>query len=175
MKWTRPVSIPFEVTSSAVQHLARSPLCGIDYISTKDNTLYAMSDGELVYAHKSYNPELALDTNTYDSLGKFIVIEHHIECLPIYVRYCHSELIGIEGTSVKCGDDIGQWGNTGYSFGAHVHVDFWMAREHIARVQELGIDPLPAPFERCPWPGTIHLYSNVNPTRFLVRQFNGGK
>lgn len=175
MKWTRPVSIPFEVTSSAAAHLVRSALCGIDYISSADNKLLAMSDGEIMYAHKSYNPELARDFSTFDSLGRFIVIEHIIEGLPVYVRYCHSDIIERDSGRVECGDVIGQWGNTGFSFGAHVHVDFWADRTHLSRLQEVGIDPIPAPFERCPWPGTIHIYSNVNPTRFLVNQFNGGK
>ena len=165
--WVRPVSEPAIVTSSAAAHLQRSDLCGIDYISNSDTHMRAMAAGIIEYAHA----RLGLDPYNYDTLGHFIVIRHDIDGVPVWSRMCHAESLQQTRGEVVPGWPVGIYGNTGFSQGPHVHVDFW------ARIKDLPA--LPEGAVSCtkvvpPWPTCRGSLINIDMTNFLVKEFQNG-
>lgn len=165
--WVRPVSEPAIVTSSAAAHLQRSDLCGIDYISQTDTHMRAMSAGWIEYAHT----RLGNDPANFDTLGHFIVIRHDIGGVPVWSRMCHAESIQQARGDVTHGWPVGIYGNTGFSNGAHVHVDFWARLSDIAK--------LPDGIVKCtryvpPWPTCRESLLNIDMTNFLVKEFSHG-
>lgn len=166
MKWCVPVVHTYNVTSDARDHLARSQLCGIDFITNSgDKTLLSMSSGTIEYVH-CYDERRAQDTSTYDSLGRFIVAKYILDKVIVYVRYCHNYDVDIKaGHVIAVGNALGEYGNTGYSFGDHVHVDFWISDADIVDAQLAGMTP--CTMHVSPWPGS-KLLRNVDVTKALT-------
>ncbi len=81
---------------------------GIDIPADFHTDIYAVADGIC---------EVAVWTNDY---GNFIVLWH--ENLGVYTFYAHCSAINIaKGQTVSAGDIIGLVGNTGNSYGNHLH------------------------------------------------------
>lgn len=82
--------------------------------------IYAMMDGTVV--DRGYN----------DLAGNFIIIQSK-ENPSFKTRYLHmnSPSILTLGKDVKSGDVVGGIGDTGYSFGAHLHLEFHLNNEKI--------------------------------------------
>lgn len=95
---------------------------GVDYISNRNANVYAMDDGEVTTDKDNYDEAKRWLKDTSDSLGNVVIIRHG----DYYVRYCHliSNYVSC-GEKVKQGQLIGIYGNVGFSFGAHIHVDAW--------------------------------------------------
>ena len=56
--------------------------------------------------------------------GNFIRLDGMLDGRMIYIFLCHLDERFVErGQAIKRGDEIGRMGNTGYSFGAHTHVE----------------------------------------------------
>jgi len=165
-----PVRQPYRVTSDAREHVARpSTLCGIDFIATRGRPdLLAMAGGAVKYVHE-YNPKYRWGPG-WDSLGRFVVIETRIDAVTVWLRYAHCERVDARaGDQVLEGQCIGEYGDTGASYGAHVHVDAWVCWGDLDKaallglLREHGLRAVP------PWPGIpISLY-NVNPTGLFAR------
>jgi murein DD-endopeptidase MepM/ murein hydrolase activator NlpD len=159
-------------TSDASAHIygssgrAPSTLAGIDFITARGNApdLLAMADGIVEYAHV-YNPKNKWDGVSWDSLGKFLVININFEGMTVWLRYAHAERIDVQaGQAVAKGQYIGVYGDTGYSFGAHAHIDTWVARGDLDKAKVAGLKRVPITLRVVPpWPGAPALY-NVDPT-----------
>lgn len=113
--WQMPIAKPVTVTSEfgwrtldGVEEFHN----GIDIVNNNPTTpIYASQAGEIV-------------VSTFEnSYGNYVVILH---ADGIYTGYAHmSERIVSVGDTVNRGQQIGNMGNTGNSFGAHLHFQFF--------------------------------------------------
>lgn len=124
-----PVKSPGRVTSRygwRILNGRREWHDGLDYVSeTGSNTVYAIGDSVATYDYDAY-VEAERWTNRKMSGGNMIILRTRIEGAVYYVRYLH--LINNyvhEGELVNKGRVIGHYGNVGYSFGAHLHIDIY--------------------------------------------------
>jgi len=96
------------------------PHKGTDYVSKiGSRNIYAFYKGTL--ALKGYE----------SSMGNYVVIKHKINGKDIYSTYMHlSSYKNISG-AIKTGALIGTMGNTGHSFGEHLHFQIGDAVPHV--------------------------------------------
>jgi murein DD-endopeptidase MepM/ murein hydrolase activator NlpD len=162
-EWHVPVKHKYKVTSDALDHLARSELCGIDFVTLAGGQdLLSMADGYVQWVHF-----MGASPGNYDTLGNFVAILFRAGTIPIFGRFAHNDDIRVSSAQqVKCGDVIGKYGNTGFSNGAHVHVDFWVHTKDIETARAMGCHAADVPFVRNPWP-YAPLLVNVDATPFL--------
>ena len=75
--------------------------------------VYAAYDGEVVIAHRQ--------SEGYSTAGNYVMIYHGNG---LFTRYLHLDSLNVSvGKKVSKGQKIGVMGNTGNSFGAHLHFD----------------------------------------------------
>ena len=106
---------------------------GIDLINNAGGTcdVIAVADGEVVYVQNGVEGH---DEKIYTA-GNFVRIRH---ANGMYSRYLHMKNNTIRvkiGQKVKAGTVLGHEGNTGYSFGTHLHFDVNDGKNYV--------DPLP--------------------------------
>lgn len=73
-----------------------------------------------------------------DGCGFGLIVDHEIDDEAVTSRYCHMELAShtyAVGDAVSAGDPAGRVGNTGMSFGPHLHL--------VIKVDGTAVDPLP--------------------------------
>lgn len=93
---------------------------GIDLVSSsgKDLSIIAIADGKVVSAVDGIS-----GYDEYNTCGNFVKIKH---ADGKYTRYLHmlKDSVCVKvGNAVKKGAKLGMMGNTGYSFGKHLHFD----------------------------------------------------
>lgn len=98
---------------------------GIDFTPGEGAPIYAIADG-VVVAH----------TEDMGGLGNHVIIQHYIngqsvESVYAHMQYGTSPLV--VGQEVKVGDFLGLVGNTGTSYGAHLHFEI--------RIDKVPVDP----------------------------------
>jgi murein DD-endopeptidase MepM/ murein hydrolase activator NlpD len=101
---------------------------GIDFIPGGGAQIQAIADGVVRTA-----------TDSGGAYGVTIVIDHVIGGQPVSTRYAHMEYDSRQvqvGDTVSVGEYIGRTGNTGRSFGAHLHFE-------LLQNGTTAIDPLP--------------------------------
>jgi murein DD-endopeptidase MepM/ murein hydrolase activator NlpD len=97
-----------------------------------------------------------------------VVIEHIIGEMYVWVRYAHMERVDVKvGDAVTAGQRIGLYGNTGYSFGEHCHVDMWVALGDIERAAKIGFRRPRDLRIAMVGPGLLTSRQNVDPTEYL--------
>ena len=95
---------------------------GIDLPGANGSPMYAAMGGEVTFAGTKG-----------DGYGNYITIKHDNG---ISTLYAHAHSVGVkQGQKVEAGQQIGKIGNTGYSFGAHIHFE--------VRENNKPVDPLP--------------------------------
>ena len=83
---------------------------GVNGISV--SSVYAVADGKVESAEYS------------GGYGNQVLIKHELASGTFYTRYAHLSSINVSANSdVKAGDKIGIWGNTGTSYGTHLHFE----------------------------------------------------
>lgn len=82
--------------------------------------------GTPIYAS---NAGVVIVSEWHDSYGNYVVIDHGDGKATLYAHM--SMRIAAVGQSVSQGDVIGQVGNTGYSFGSHLHFEFRLNGERV--------------------------------------------
>lgn len=85
-----------------------------DFAAAAGTPIQAIADGKVL--------EAGFAT---DGCGFGLKLEHEIDDSTVTSRYCHMQMgsHALEvGDSVKMGDDVGRVGNTGMSFGPHLHL-----------------------------------------------------
>ncbi len=96
---------------------------GIDVVSWKGynalDTILAHSDGEVIRAVADRKNDH--DTKDDDTYGNMVIIRHRNG---MYTLYGHMNEVRVEaGDNVRKGDPIGTMGNTGNSYGGHLHFE----------------------------------------------------
>ncbi|MGL6248847.1 MAG: murein hydrolase activator EnvC family protein, partial [Culicoidibacterales bacterium] len=100
--------------STEYPYSAARPHLGVDYGASEGTPVVAVTDGVVIQA--SYG-----DNGGY---GNMIVISHNVNGTPMVSIYGHLSSIGVSaGQTVSGGQYIGAVGNTGNSFGAHLHIE----------------------------------------------------
>lgn len=85
-----------------------------DFAAAAGTPIQAIADGEVL--------EAGFAT---DGCGFGLKLEHEIDGKDVTSRYCHMQMGSHSlavGDQVKMGDDVGKVGNTGMSFGPHLHL-----------------------------------------------------
>lgn len=93
---------------------------GIDLISSsgKDLSIIAIADGEVITAVDGISGH-----DEYNTCGNFVKIKHSNGKFTRYLHMLKDSVCVKAGEKVKKGDKLGMMGNTGYSFGKHLHFD----------------------------------------------------
>jgi len=99
---------------------------GIDFVSKKgDLRVYAICPGKIIYDFDGYDEKLRWN-DKHHSAGNMLIQEIDWNGKIYYVRYLH--LIGNfvkKNEAVTESQIIGEYGDVGYSFGPHLHFDFY--------------------------------------------------
>jgi murein DD-endopeptidase MepM/ murein hydrolase activator NlpD len=110
------------------------PHKGLDFSAPKGTPVYATGDGRVTEAHYS------------DSFGKVIYIDHGFG---FETRYAHLSRFAVaNGSVVQRGQVIGFVGNTGHSFGDHLHYEVLYRGMHVNPIHFFQRDLSQAEFER---------------------------
>ena len=98
---------------------------GIDFISkTKDRTVFSLVQGFVAYDFDDYCQ--AKRYQKPNTAGNMIIITFVHNNRTYHIRYLHLERNNVtKGQLVTDGIPIGVYGDVGYSFGAHVHIDVY--------------------------------------------------
>lgn len=104
-----------------------------DWLGNVYPEVYAAADGVVLFAGDSralgwpneyyINPDFNRNDNVDESAGNLVVIGHLVNGVIVAVTgYGHLESVWVRGGQmVRARDQIGVTGNTGYSFGKHLH------------------------------------------------------
>ncbi len=95
---------------------------GIDmyYNGIENDPVYAALDGKVVVSQ-----------NSYGGYGKAVMIRSTVNGKKYYFLYAHLNGRNVKkGDTVKKGDKIGKAGNTGISYGAHLHFEIRLQQDH---------------------------------------------
>lgn len=98
-----------------------------DFAAPDGTTIQSIADGVVLEAGLAN-----------DGCGFGLKVEHEIEGLDVTARYCHMQVGSHDyqiGDTVRVGDPVGRVGNTGMSFGSHLHFALTVDKE--------AIDPMP--------------------------------
>lgn len=103
---------------------------GVDFVGDKGKEIIAISDGKIVTS--TIATDVTNVKNTTWQWGNYIRIDDNYG---YNLFYCHlSQRIAKKGQKVSKGNVIGIEGNTGYSFGSHLHLEI--------RKNGVPIDPM---------------------------------
>jgi murein DD-endopeptidase MepM/ murein hydrolase activator NlpD len=134
------------------------PHAGQDYGYTNGSQVFpevfAAADGVVLFAGDSralgwpnefyINPDFNRNDNVDESAGNLVVIGHSQNGINFVTGYGHLEQVWVRGgQTVRAGNQIGVTGNTGYSFGKHLHF-FLMFKPYNYSTRTFGCaDPNP--------------------------------
>jgi len=98
---------------------------GIDYVSeTNDRFVFAVSNGFVAYDFDDY-----CEAKRYqkpNTGGNMVIVTSVIKGVTYHIRYLHLVKNNVvKGQMVYDGMPIGEYGDVGYSFGAHLHLDIY--------------------------------------------------
>ena len=119
---------------------------GIDIVGRKNNKsvtcpITAHTEGEVVWIQtgQKNNPDAKPGTNA--TYGNCVKLKHPNG---YFTLYAHMEKVYVKkGQYVKTGQEIGYMGNTGYSFGAHLHFEVRQSNDNRINPQPYINAPLP--------------------------------
>lgn len=106
---------------------------GMDFVNDLGGVCHAVAvaDGEVVYVQNGIE---GFDSVNYTA-GNYVKILHENGTTSRYLHLRNDSICVKIGQKVKAGDKLGIEGNTGYSYGTHLHFDVQVDGEHV--------DPLP--------------------------------
>lgn len=106
---------------------------GMDFVNDLGGVCHAVAvaDGEVVYVQNGIE---GFDSVTYTA-GNYVKILHENGTITRYLHLRNGSICVRIGDKVKAGDKLGVEGNTGYSYGTHLHFDVQVGGEYV--------DPLP--------------------------------
>lgn len=103
---------------------------GIDYIDANgDVTVVAIADGECIYDFDKYDHAKRYNPDMVNSGGNYVILKHVLSNgLIFYSRYMHlARNVLSLGQKVKEGEEIGVYGDVGFGWGSHCHMDIFNA------------------------------------------------
>jgi murein DD-endopeptidase MepM/ murein hydrolase activator NlpD len=87
---------------------------GVDYADTIGTNVYASADGEVV------------ETGFHNLSGNYYIIKHEYKDHEYYSRGLHCDEVVVSiGDIVGSNDVVAKVGNTGYSTGSHLHIEYY--------------------------------------------------
>jgi murein DD-endopeptidase MepM/ murein hydrolase activator NlpD len=105
---------------------------GVDYISKDgDRTVYSISNGAVTYIFNKYNPTERWDLTKESAAGNYLIYSIIFDGGLYYIKPLHFEKINDfkVGDKLTIGENLGEYGDVGYSAGAHTHLycynEFW--------------------------------------------------
>ena len=103
------------------QHYGNNGHTGVDLGATSDRKVFANADGTVEQVQTGIpNAQGSTGMRSY---GNMILIKHPNG---MKTRYAHLQSVGVKlGQSVKAGQQIGVQGNTGNSYGVHLHYEVY--------------------------------------------------
>ncbi|MDI6734453.1 MAG: peptidoglycan DD-metalloendopeptidase family protein [Patescibacteria group bacterium] len=108
-------------TKFAIRAYRTKTHTGVDFRASLGTPILSVQDGKVIASDN--NDRGTSRWNKYQ-YGRYIMIEHENNLTTLYAHL--SRAIVKKGEQVKEGDIIGYSGNTGYSFGPHLHFSvFW--------------------------------------------------
>ncbi|MDJ0336421.1 M23 family metallopeptidase [Salinibacterium sp. G-O1] len=122
VRWPLPASTP---TTDGYGERASGFHKGVDFVPGEGAPIYAIADG---YAVSS-----GYDDSGY---GDHVVIQHNIAGVNVRTNYAHMILGSspiVAGQQIVAGDFLGLVGDTGISYGAHLHFEVY--------VNDVPVDP----------------------------------
>jgi len=107
---------------------------GLDFSTPVGGNVYACADGKVYDIRPN-------DGNAY---GLYVRLQHRVGDREYHTIYAHlSRVLVSKGQSVKAGDVIALSGNTGHSFGPHLHLTLKLIGAKTAGYPSGVVDPLP--------------------------------
>jgi uncharacterized protein YgiM (DUF1202 family) len=124
---------------------------GLDFLTPVGGNVYACADGKVLDVRPN-------DGNAY---GLHVKLQHVVNGREYRTVYAHlSRTLVSEGQSVRAGDRIALSGNTGHSFGPHLHLTLKLIGAKIPGYPDGVIDPLPYLQEgEPPTPSDLSVYT----------------
>lgn len=113
-----------EITQGYHNNHKANDLVGANY--TLDN-IVSHSDGVVV----AYRNNYATNDKTGNSYGNYVKIKHDNNYYTLYAHMVYKSVKVKTGDYVKKGQVIGSMGNTGHSFGAHLHFEVYRGSDLI--------------------------------------------
>lgn len=104
---------------------------GIDFVSRKnDRRVFSVGYGLVTYDKDDYN-HIKRWVSRADSAGNYVIIKTKIGDKEYYVRYLHLKENHISVNEIVTeGQEIGEYADVGFSFGAHLHLDMYTLDWH---------------------------------------------
>lgn len=114
---------------------------GLDLIPGGSDDIYAVRDGVVVFTHIGC---VAGEMSCGGGYGNRVDIQHNVGGASLISRYCHMESVNVKnGQQIKKGEKVGVMGNTGHSFGKHLHFEL---RKDTSGYNGVGLyDPVKSP------------------------------
>lgn len=152
-QWHLPVLNGFVSTifnSSIYQQQFGRDHPAIDVAAANGEPLYAVAAGRVIVA-------------TRDGVfGNYVVIAHNIEGVPYISLYAHMSSISVsQGAAVSGGTRIGAVGNTGLSYGAHLHLEINQGRNYFTYDKDVRRRDAVDPLSFLPYQGTWYINEYV--------------
>ena len=99
---------------------------GIDMVPGNDDwNIYSVGPGTVCYDFDAYNRKVAW-TDPRHSGGIYCIVLTELNDNQYYFKYVHMEHNNVyHGQKIPAGYIIGRMGNTGQSFGAHLHLSIY--------------------------------------------------
>lgn len=136
-KFWRPTDVGFMQSKWNIDPLSGGGYryhAGVDISNNYGTKIYSISDGKVVAVNHIYKP--------MEGYGKYIIIHHNINGRLYTSLYGH-----LSGINVKVGDIvtkdtvIGYMGNTGHSFGNHLHLNICQGERMSCHFLRDTVDP----------------------------------
>lgn len=113
---------PFKGKFRVTQPFKQGTHNGMDLVGDDDKTVYAICDGYI--GTSTIITDKSNKTWRWGNYVKLVSDNDDETDDGLLIYYCHlSKRLVTKGQKVKKGDPIGIMGNTGYSFGAHLHFE----------------------------------------------------
>jgi murein DD-endopeptidase len=98
---------------------------GIDFISkTGDKSIFAIADGVITYIFNNYNPLERWDLSKESAAGNYLIYSIVFNGKQYFIKSLHFQNIGNfkVGDNISEGEKLSEYGDVGYSAGAHTHL-----------------------------------------------------
>jgi len=100
-----------------------------DRLNPVNTQVFAIAPGIVCYDFDKYDDRFRFDLQGHkeDSAGNMVIIDSEIEGIKYFIRYLHLiKNTVMQGDIIKTGQNIGDYADVGFSYGAHTHIDVFL-------------------------------------------------